>query len=406
MITTELIEHIDKWVKESIDKQPAYSFEVSHYHDVRYYTEQLADERQLDMSLSVVIAMLHDIGRIKLGYSGKAHAEFGSRLAQEYLTDLIVEQETVSVITNAIRNHRRKKKIHDIYDELIKDADALAHRDEFGYEALEYEEQYRCDLAFGETTASYSDVYGLRIIIKKKLCKLVEWLSNRSIDKLSKKEIHKLRVKIRTLRTLIWLYRQISTQEEPALKKLNKLLKDIFKSFEGIRALQVYYEIACDEPALSKYRDKVDALIKREKKALKAMSRDSAIVKRISKYCETLTNVRFMEDEIQEFDVLIGYTKLLQEINYEEIISLHDLRIYGKKLKYLAKSGVLKLSDDMEKQVSLLHESLGHYHDLHEFEVIIMVGAPDSDIRDMALIKKQQLKLIKKQLLKMHLMLR
>ena len=96
-----------------------------HLYGVAQNCSLLAIKRKLDVELSTIIGMLHDIYTYKFGYS-KEHARLGAIEAENLLRELEIFTEVeIEIIKTAISNHSDKKTIHDAYSELLKDADVL-----------------------------------------------------------------------------------------------------------------------------------------------------------------------------------------------------------------------------------------------------------------------------------------
>jgi len=96
-----------------------------HLYGVAQNCSLLAIKRKLNVELSTIIGLLHDIYTYKIGYS-KDHAMLGAIEAETFLRDLeIFKDEEIEIIKTAISHHSDKKIIHDDYSELLKDADVL-----------------------------------------------------------------------------------------------------------------------------------------------------------------------------------------------------------------------------------------------------------------------------------------
>ncbi|MCD7951169.1 MAG: HD domain-containing protein [Erysipelotrichaceae bacterium] len=97
----------------------------AYYHSLTVCSlcQKLALENNLDIELAGVIGLFHDIAQF-VNYSTFNHAARSSEMIQKYLDDYNDEEK--DIIISAIKHHSDKDKIHDIYDELLKDADVLA----------------------------------------------------------------------------------------------------------------------------------------------------------------------------------------------------------------------------------------------------------------------------------------
>ncbi len=99
----------------------------SHLYGVSDFCSMLAMKRGLDIELCAIAGMLHDIWTYKTGCS-KKHAKHGSLEARSIMSELMVfTEDEIERVSQMIAKHSKKRKIHDVYDELLKDADTLQH---------------------------------------------------------------------------------------------------------------------------------------------------------------------------------------------------------------------------------------------------------------------------------------
>lgn len=98
-----------------------------HLYGVSSICGLLALKRNLDPEIALAIGMLHDISSY-ITNDPTDHNKYSEIEAEKILKgSTLFSLEEVTIITQAIFNHRDKQNIHDQYDELIKDADVLQH---------------------------------------------------------------------------------------------------------------------------------------------------------------------------------------------------------------------------------------------------------------------------------------
>ncbi len=98
-----------------------------HMHGVSSFAAMIALKRGLDTEIATIAGLLHDIHTLNT-LDSKEHAKKGALLAREVLNELnITTADETDIICKAIHNHSKKKKHHEPYDELLKDADVLHH---------------------------------------------------------------------------------------------------------------------------------------------------------------------------------------------------------------------------------------------------------------------------------------
>ena len=116
---------VDRLIREN---QPHHArYFINHLYGVSEYCALLAIRRGLDPELAATSGMLHDIYQITAG-TIEEHAVRGAEVAGEILRTLnLYSDGEIAVITTAISRHSKKRKLHDPYDELLKDADVMSH---------------------------------------------------------------------------------------------------------------------------------------------------------------------------------------------------------------------------------------------------------------------------------------
>ena len=100
---------------------------INHLYGVSEYCALLAVRRGLDPELAATSGMLHDIYQVTDGTT-EEHAVKGAVIAEQILRFMkSYSDEEIAVITTAISRHSKKRKLHDPYDEILKDADVMSH---------------------------------------------------------------------------------------------------------------------------------------------------------------------------------------------------------------------------------------------------------------------------------------
>lgn len=121
------IKKIEKIVKTACiksDREYQYKY---HFLIVRKYAILLAKKYKADKKVVELVALLHDIGRLKFGY--RNHAATGAKEAERILRKLNYDEKTIIKVKNCILFHRHssKRKVENLEAKIAKDADALAH---------------------------------------------------------------------------------------------------------------------------------------------------------------------------------------------------------------------------------------------------------------------------------------
>lgn len=100
--------------------------EIAHMYGVASMCKILALRRNLNSELAVIIGLMHDIGRTKLGDDGKNHSEKGAKESKDIIKELnMFDKDEIEIIYKSILKHSFKKEVGNEYQELIKDADVF-----------------------------------------------------------------------------------------------------------------------------------------------------------------------------------------------------------------------------------------------------------------------------------------
>jgi len=98
-----------------------------HLYGVSKFCALLALKRGINTELAATAGLLHDIYQVT-GKSTLNHAEKGAIVAETMLKKLnLYNDEEIAAIKTAILRHKDKSAVHELLDEVLKDADVLDH---------------------------------------------------------------------------------------------------------------------------------------------------------------------------------------------------------------------------------------------------------------------------------------
>jgi len=119
------IEKLKNHAKNEASMQAAYA----HSYGVSYMGAFIAAKRNENIELATIAGMLHDVAKfIVTDNPDESHAVQGSRIAFEWLQEIrLFSEDEVNIIITAIKNHENKASIDTPFDEVLKDADVMAH---------------------------------------------------------------------------------------------------------------------------------------------------------------------------------------------------------------------------------------------------------------------------------------
>lgn len=100
---------------------------INHSLDVARIAYIMTLENGFDYSKDIIyaIALLHDIGRVMQYEKGVSHHEGSVILAEEILKNTSYDDEEISIIIEAIKNHRNKENASE-FNKLIFKSDKLS----------------------------------------------------------------------------------------------------------------------------------------------------------------------------------------------------------------------------------------------------------------------------------------
>ncbi|MCL2169789.1 MAG: HD domain-containing protein [Defluviitaleaceae bacterium] len=98
-----------------------------HLYGTSSFCALLAVRRGLDGELAAAAGMLHDVSKIASD-DWENHAVKSAKIAGEMLGALgLWNEDEILLIADAISRHTDKEDVHEPFDELLKDADVMAH---------------------------------------------------------------------------------------------------------------------------------------------------------------------------------------------------------------------------------------------------------------------------------------
>ncbi|MDX1359189.1 MAG: HD domain-containing protein [Clostridia bacterium] len=353
-----------------------FEFESSHMRSVEKNIIELAIARNLDINTSILIALLHDIGRIKNDIFGKGHAEEGAAEAEILLKKYDIPQKTRKTIVKAIYNHNKKKKIHDEYSELIKDADSMSrYRGIPVYEGESPEYIRNKYSRIGKCIISNKDGVDITGILTGKIRELKNNIRNMAEKAITPKLIHEVRIEIRSIRSIIWyIKKNVKSNCRTSIEALDEELRTIFKDYEMPRKIHVFRKKLKDEFPDVALVDYLKGVRKSEHKKARKIIKNSH-KNQIDAICE---RVEFLipSCEIKNLKKLpenINFKKAMKSADAYDIETLHRLRILCKKVMYLNTMGIIGFSQpDFIDLLKNLHKNIGLLND--RIENVNMLG--------------------------------
>ena len=131
LIKEEIIDRSNKFEKETKGTKDEYNLYKEHVSYVYKYASMMAIEKNADLEIVKLSALLHDISMTDFELDRSRHNEYSSNIAEELLLKENYPKEKIEKIKNCILNHSSSRKEYrtTLEEQILVDADAMAHFD-------------------------------------------------------------------------------------------------------------------------------------------------------------------------------------------------------------------------------------------------------------------------------------
>ncbi len=375
------------------------TFEMIHLAHVEKHILELSQNRNLDPNIALAIAYGHDLGRSRGGVTGKGHAKMGDSLMRPLLKESGFSIKEQKVICRAIKRHSKKNVIHKPYDELIKDADSLAHQEECLIHGQGSYEAYRI-LASSSDKFAYKGAVTAKWQVACDIC--VELLRTSLFDRegivhSTDHWVHTTRVSIRKMRSLLWVLKKQPLEcDKEWLFQFDLELKQLSTLIANSRILHLaVLKIGHQHPMYFELFEKLEA---------------SHQIIRDTVDCEQLLTlldesaIQFSQIEFDHQKLNKGITSLMKKyakqainVTVKDPQALHQLRLSGKKIKYLSQLGILEIEPDvLYKTIVNVNMLIGKHNDLIEIQTLLGETSFKGELKSLKKIIEPELFLIRK----------
>jgi uncharacterized protein len=129
MNNPKIIKQSEKYMRQHIPKSRINKASyLRHILGARKYAIKLAKQKNADLFIIEIAALLHDIGA-DVGKDSKGrklgHAKESAKIAKEFLSKFEIDKKTHNEIIQGIARHSMGSKIDTIEQQIIQDADGL-----------------------------------------------------------------------------------------------------------------------------------------------------------------------------------------------------------------------------------------------------------------------------------------
>lgn len=147
-LQSALLKEIDKYEKLIPERDHFIDWERVHITSCAKIGYIMAEKRGVDPILAAAACACHDYGRIITGKQ-PGHAEAGYEPVRVFLKNTgLFNDDEISQIAIAVKNHSKKAEIGSPLEEIVKDADVLDFY-QYGYDVARKEQQDRLEAILG-----------------------------------------------------------------------------------------------------------------------------------------------------------------------------------------------------------------------------------------------------------------
>jgi len=131
LMKNEIINRSNKFEEKTKDTKAQYNLYKEHVQFVYKYASMIAKEKNVDLEIIQLSALLHDISMTDMNLDRNKHNEYSAKISEQLLLEKKYSVDKIRKVKNCILNHSsaRKKYRTTIEEQILVDADAMAHFD-------------------------------------------------------------------------------------------------------------------------------------------------------------------------------------------------------------------------------------------------------------------------------------
>lgn len=131
LMKQEIINRSNKFEEETKGTKDEYNLYREHVQYVYKYATMIAKEKDADLEIVELSALLHDIAMTDSKLDRSKHNEYGLVIAEKLLSKENYPIDKIEKVKQCILNHSSKRKEYrtTVEEQILVDADAMAHFD-------------------------------------------------------------------------------------------------------------------------------------------------------------------------------------------------------------------------------------------------------------------------------------
>ena len=131
LMRQEIINRSNKFEEETKGTKDEYNLYKEHIQYVYKYASMIAEEKNCDLEIVELSALLHDISMTDSSLDRSKHNEYSALIAEKLLLKEHYFSEKIEKVKQCILNHSSKRKEYrtTLEEQILVDVDAMAHFD-------------------------------------------------------------------------------------------------------------------------------------------------------------------------------------------------------------------------------------------------------------------------------------
>lgn len=185
-IKQEIIDRSNLFEQQTKDTKDEYNIYREHIQYVYKYVVLLSKNKNVDIEVLELSALLHDIAMTDISLDRSRHNEYGAAIAEQILRENNYPEDKIKLVKKCILNHSSKRIDYRTTEEekILVDADGLSHFDSINnlyslaHNVMELNEEDTIKFIHDKLTRDYYEISDeLKYLIKDKYNKIMNAVS-------------------------------------------------------------------------------------------------------------------------------------------------------------------------------------------------------------------------------------
>jgi len=185
-IKQEIIDRSNSFEQQTKGTKDEYNIYREHIQYVYKYVLLLSKDKDVDIEVLELSALLHDIAMTDINLDRSRHNEYGTSIAEQLLKENNYPEDKIELVKKCILNHSSKRIDYRTTEEerILVDADGLSHFDSINnlyslaHNVMELNDEDTIKFIQDKLTRDYNEISDeLKYLIKDKYDKIMDAVS-------------------------------------------------------------------------------------------------------------------------------------------------------------------------------------------------------------------------------------